>query len=155
MTKNFRQGSGLSINTLRRRIPKKSKTYLVPIDGSTNSFRVLRYAIRRADDFSHRLVGLYVIPKLDNIENSKAKSQLKKQGEKILNKAKNHCSSHDVSFSSKMVSGNPGKEIVRFAHQNNVDEIIIGYGNKKTGSFMGSASNYIVNKTKLPITLIR
>ncbi len=154
MAKNFRQGSGLSMNTLKQRVSKKSKTYLVPIDGSTNSFRVLRYAIRRAEDFSHGLVGLYVIPKIDNIENNKVKSQLKKQGEKILNKAKNHCSSHNVSFSSKIVSGNPGKEIVRFAQQNNIDEIIIGYGNK-AGSFMGSASNYVINKTKLPITLIR
>lgn len=155
MRKNFRQGDGLSINTLKKRVSKKSKTYLVPIDGSTNSFRVLRYAIRRAEDFSHRLVGLYVIPKIDNFENNKVKSKLKKQGEKFLNKAKKHCSGHDVSFSGKIVSGNPGKEIVRFASKNKIDEIIIGHSNKKSDTFLGSASNYVLNKTKLPTTVIK
>ncbi len=155
MVKNFRQGSGLSINTLKKRVQKKSKTYLVPIDGSINSFRVLQYAIRRAEDFSHRIVVLYVIPKIDNVENNKIKTSLRKQGEKFLKKAKKHCASYNISFSSKMVSGNPGKEIVRFANKNKIDEIIIGHGNKKSGAFMGSASNYVVNKTKLPITLIK
>ena len=155
MRKNFRQGNGLSIKTLKKRITKKSKTYLVPLDGSTNSFRVLRYATRRAEDFSHRLVGLYVIPKIDNVENNKVKANLKKQAERFLNKAKKHCASHDVSFSYQIISGIPGKEIVSFARKNKIDEIIIGYGNKKSDLFLGSISNYVLNKTKLPITVIK
>lgn len=155
MNKNFRHGSGISMKTLKKRVPKKSKIILVPIDGSSNSFRVLQYAIRRADDFSHKLIGVYVIPDFNLKEKPEIKQMLKKEGEKYLNKAKKHSSVYNIKFSSKILSGNPGREIVRFAQQNKVDEIIICHSSKKSSSFLGSVANYVINKTKLPITLVK
>ncbi|MDX1596933.1 MAG: universal stress protein, partial [Nitrosopumilaceae archaeon] len=102
MTKNLRHGDGLSLNTLKKRVSKKARTILIPMDGSENSFRVLRYAIRRAEGYSDRLVGTYVIPQIISQNSKEIKKKFKKNGEKILNKAKNQCQAHNIDFSSKI-----------------------------------------------------
>ena len=153
MVKNLRQGDGLSLNILKKRISKKAKTILIPIDGSENSFRVLRYAIRRAEGYSDKLVGIYVIPEMPQDKNIKEK--FKTEGQKILNKAKKQCASYNIEFSSKIIQGNPGGKIVEFANKNKIDEIIIGHSNQKPNSYMGSTVNYVVNKSKLPVTIIK
>lgn len=144
----------------RKKILKKQKKILVPFDGSPTSFRALKHAISQAKYRDNKIIGLFVIslqvysphipiPSIEKI--------LKKDAGKLLHKAQKRCNSNNVEFSPKILFGHPGAKIVNFAKNNLVAEIIIGHNNKgKLESFfLGSTSNYVINKTNIPVTLIK
>lgn len=156
---NPRQGQGVSLKILKSRISKKGKKLLVPLDNSPASIRALKYALNRTGNYMQKITCVYVVP---SMKNSKKESLVInkntiKEGEEFLKKAKKECKDSNVEFSYKILSGDPGKEIVRFAKGHNINEIIIGYSNKNKLSklLLGSTSNYVINKTKLPVTLIK
>lgn len=157
--RNIRQGQGVSLKTLKRRIPKKSKKLLVPLDNSPTSFRALKHALSRTGNYIQKITCIYVVPSMKNAKKESLVNnrEIRKVDEKFLKNAKTQCEENNVEFSHKILYGNPGKEIVGFAKRHNINEIIIGYSNKSKLSklFLGSTSNYVINKTKLPVTLIK
>jgi len=155
-----RQGGGVSRDTIKRRVGKKSKKILVPLDGYSSSFRALEYALDYAECYSHKVIGLYVVPDINELTyapTSKARSLLEKKGANILKKSQQICNPYDVQFSFKVASGNVGKEILKFSKKNKIDEIVIGRSNKRKIErfFLGSVSNYIINFSNLPVTLVK
>ncbi len=129
------------------------KKILVPMDGSKNSKRGLNLALKIAKADS-KIIGLYVV-KSGLVSQ---KPQLKKQGQKILEDAAIQSKNAGINFSRKIrVGGSPGKEIVRFGQQNNVDLIIMGSRgpDSEFEIFLGSVSNYVVHKSKIPVTIVK
>lgn len=139
---------------------KKGKKILVPIDGSQISFRALKYSIEHALSNNHKIIGLFVISLAvysPHMPIPKIKKILKKDAEKLMKKAQKQCLSKNVKFFPKILSGSPGKKIVDYAKKTHVDEIVLGYSNKGKLEklFLGSTSNYVINKTNKPVTLIK
>ena len=160
MNKTIRHGEGVPIKTLKRRTDKRSKKILVPLDGSNASFRALKFAMKRAQEYSHEIIGLYVIPSTNfrfvpSI--SDLTNEISQRDIKFLRKADQLCNKRGIEFSSKTIRGEIGKQIVNFAKTNKADEIVMGHSNMgRLGRFfLGSVSNYVINKTKLPVTLVK
>lgn len=60
-------------------------------------------------------------------------------------------------LTSLIIEGDPAKEILKYAEQNNIDHIVIGprgLGNIQ-GVFLGSVSSKIIHSTKCPVTLVK
>ncbi len=141
----------------------KIKNILVPLDGSKNSIRGLDEAISLAQQFHATITAIYakhyptafVIHPLGFFD-----INFKKEGKKILNPAKTRAAKHGILVISKIIgSSDPGYDIVRHANnkENKIDMIIIGSRGRSTAKeiFLGSVSNYVVHKSKVPVLVVK
>ena len=140
----------------------KSNKILVAIDGSKNSDRGLVKAIDIAQSRGSTIIGLNVI----NVPTSyflhkseiKIRAESLKNSEKILDGAKKKCIKANVDFESKVIpGGEPGYDIVKYAKKNNVNLIVIGARglNPLKEIFLGSTSNYVLHKSKIPVMIVK
>ena len=141
---------------------KEMKKILVALDGSKNSVRGLAKAIEMAKINNSKIIGINVVelpmsyflgrPKM------KIKTDMAKESKKILESAKKKCERSRIDFELKIIpGGDPGYDIVKFAKKTNVDVIVIGARglNPIKEMFLGSVSNYILHKSKIPVLVIK
>jgi nucleotide-binding universal stress UspA family protein len=154
-----------------KRIPRKLiKKILVPIDGSSNSFRALKEAINLAKFTNSQIIGIYVIPKdisalplidllqpLSTLRPIGFQKKILKHGTKIITYAKEICEKNKTKFSGQIIKGNPGYDIVKFSNKNKIGFIIIGSRGKgpTTEIFLGSVSNYVIHKARCPVIIVK
>ena len=138
----------------------KIKKILVPLDGSKNSLRGLDEAIYLARQCQAVITGLYVIPifprnLLDAI--MPFQIHLTKEARKFMDNAKVRCGQKGIAFKSKIIFGSPTIEINEFSQKGKFDIIVIGSrgqsGLKEV--FLGSTSNYVLHKSKIPVLIVK
>lgn len=141
-------------------IKNKIKRILVPIDGSANSLRGLDEAIFFARQCQATITGLNVInvPPSMVLNRRKLEAGSIKAMELLMDAAKTKSARHGVDFHSKIIKGaDPGYDIVRFSKNHKIDLIVIGArglsGIKET--FLGSVSNYVLHKSKIPVLVVK
>jgi len=127
---------------------------LVGYDGSRVSENVLDFAHKHAKAFKADICIMTSMkqgPELKKKDIDKAESRLEKI--KTLFKADDiPCESHaSVSFQS------PGENLVEFAKNNDIDEIIIGVRKKsKVGKLMfGSTAQYVILEAPCPVVAVK
>ena len=138
----------------------KLKKILVPLDGSPNSIRGLDKAIEIAKGSDAEITGIYVfhLPLGAGIKyTQKMKDQAQKKAVKAVGPALNKAKKAGITFKYKTGGGHTGSEIVKFAQRGNFDMIALGArgigGVKET--FLGSTSNYVMHKTKIPVLIVK
>ncbi|HUT05497.1 MAG TPA: universal stress protein [Nitrosopumilaceae archaeon] len=159
--------------TKNLRMPKsKIRKILIPIDGSKPSFRALSMGINLAKFTRSAIIILHVLPTgvsslsviellkpLSSIQSIGFEEKLKKRGQKIIDTARLRCKQNDLKFTSKLLKGNPGYDIIKFAHnkKNSVDLIIMGSSGEGHAEeiLLGSVSYHVVHKSKIPVLMIK
>lgn len=137
----------------------KVKKILVPIDGSKNSIRGLDSAIYLARQCNATITGVYVhhMPAAYSIHPLGFLGIKTTKMKKTLESAKTRAAKQGIVFKSKIITGVPGYDIVNFAQKKKFDLIVIGA--RGLGSvkevFLGSVSNYVVHKSKIPVVIIK
>lgn len=141
-------------------IKNKIKKILVPLDGSANSLRGFDEAIYFARQCQATITGLNVITVPPGIVLNRKKLEYGsiKTVEMLMESAKTKAARHGVEFHYKIIKGaDPGYDIVRYSKNHRIDLIIIGArglsGIKET--FLGSVSNYVLHKAKIPVLIIK
>ncbi len=127
---------------------------LVPLDGSKNSQRGLRLALKIAQTGKSKITGLHVVKSGEYAPTAK----LKKKGQKILESAEKQAKRQDVKFSKKIRIGpNVAKEIFKFSNQYGFDLIVIGSRgpDSEMEIFPGSVANFIFHKSRIPVTIVK
>ena len=138
----------------------KFKKILVPLDGSSNSMRGLDRAIEIAKGSDAEITGFYVshLPVAAGIKyTAKMKEDAQKKAVKAIGPAMNKTQKAGATFKYKTGGGNTGSEIVKFAKNGKFDMIVIGargLGGAKE-AFLGSTSNYVMHKTKVPVLVVK
>ena len=133
---------------------------LVPIDGSKKSFEALDRALTLAGFTHGEVTCLNVIPNVIKEGGPRTKAieeQIVSEGNILLKKASNHAGNKNIKFKTKIIRGSPSNEIVKLSQSGKFDDIVMsttGAGSA-TGEMLGSVSNYVVHKSKIPIYLIR
>ena len=132
---------------------------LVPVDGSKKSFQALDTALTLAGFTHGQVTCIHVIPHvLDGGSRTKAfDKQLKEDGEIVLKKAFKRAGNKDVKFSTKLLRGSPGHVTLHTSKSGKFDHIVMsstGTGSA-SGDMIGSVSNYILQKSKIPVYLIK
>ena len=135
------------------------KKILVPLDASENSLRSLDYAVDLAQKYNAEITGLNVIPNMPEMfrDAPPYSEKAQKDAGNMMTEAKKRTSEKNVKFQDKIVRGSAGKELVKFAEENNFDLIIIGsrgIGSVKE-AFLGSVSNYISHKSNVPALIVK
>lgn len=141
-------------------IKNKIKKILVPLDGSKNSLRGFDEAIYFARQCQAIIIGLHVIkvPPGIVLNRKRLESGSIKSVEMLMNAAKTKAARHGVQFDYKIIKGaDPGYDIVQFSKHHRNDLIVIGargLGGIKE-AFLGSVSNYVLHKSKIPVLIVK
>ncbi len=140
----------------------KTKKILVPYDGSKNSIRGLDMAIHIARQ-SHGTItaltvksvpGIYAIHPLGFLDFNST-TEIKK----LHYVAKVRAAKKGIKLTSKILSGDPGYDVARFANnkKNGIDLVVIGARGRSSAKeiFLGSTSNYVLHKSKKPVLIVK
>ena len=136
------------------------KRILIPVDGSKNSFRGLDTAIYLARQCHATLTGLYVMPiypKSLLLKPIPYEAELGKKAQEFLTKAKTRSAQNGIVFNEKIIKGDDGEVILGFAKEKKFDLIVMGargLGSVKA-FFLGSTSNYVLHKSKIPVMICK
>ncbi len=135
------------------------KKILMALDGSKNSTRALSNAIQLAKQIDASITGIFVIQAfptemgLMRTMVGKAKSKHYKH---FIQVAKAMCTKKSVEFHDVVRYGEEGQTIVSFAKKNKYEMIVVG--SRGMGSiketFLGSTSNYVVHKSRIPVLVV-
>jgi nucleotide-binding universal stress UspA family protein len=141
-------------------IKAKYQRILVGLDGSKNSVRGLNEAIYLARQCHAIITGIYVIPRAPHpaFRSPRYPEKPRLQGAQcIMDFAKRHCAQNGIMFEQKIVFGDAGFMIVKFANDKNFDVIVIGARGLSAlkEAFFGSVSNYVLHKSKLPVLVVK
>ncbi len=132
---------------------------LVPVDGSKKSFEALDRALTLAGFTHGQVIAIHVIPHIP-AGGSRTKDfnkHVHQDAEIILKKAEKRAGNKDVKFKTKILRGSPGYETVALAKKGHFDHIVMsttGSGSAM-GDMLGSVSNFVLHKSKIPVYLIK
>ena len=138
----------------------KIKKILVPLDGSSNSFRGLDVAIQMARESHSTITGLYVLGMAKPQTNepiTPLEKMLLEYAQKIMKKAKLKAAQKGILFFDRTSYGDDGKRIVDIAQRKDFDLIVIGSRGMGAAKeiFLGSTSNYVLHKSKKPVLIVK
>ncbi len=138
----------------------KLKKILVGLDGSKNSFRALQTALQLAKPIDASIIIISIIqtfPTEMGMRKTIIGKIQSKHLKQITKTAKAMCTKKDVKFVHKLEFGEEGRKIVSFAKKNNFDLIVLGSRGrgKMKEIFLGSTSNYVVHKSKIPVLIVK
>ncbi len=135
------------------------KKILVALDGSENSKRGLDAAIYHAQKSQAEITAINITPNMPEMfrDAPPYSEKAQKDAEIMMAEAKKRTSENDVKFQEKIIRGSAGKDIVKFAEDNNFDLITIGSRGISSvkEAFLGSVSHNVAHKTKVPVLIIK
>lgn len=143
-------------------ISNNIKKILVPLDGSKNSIRGLDMAIGLARKLDAIVIGLCVIyaPPRSEFRGKGAveKGSLEKV-KNFLNEAKTRAAQNGIVFDDKILYGDVGYHIIKFAHnkKNGINLIVMGSRGRGAARemFFGSVSNHVLHASNLPVLMVK
>jgi nucleotide-binding universal stress UspA family protein len=142
-------------------IEKKISKILVPLDGSKNSIRGLEMAITLARNCKATITGIYSIyapPHSEFRGVGSVEKSLNVQVKKFMEEAKVLAAKNGIVFNEKIIRGEIGYNIIKFAHgKSNFDMIVIGSRGRSSTKemFFGSISNYVIHTSKIPVVIVK
>lgn len=134
---------------------------LVPVDGSENSLKALRYACWLNQKFEAEISVLYVVNVPYTGESAFLHiDYLLEEGGKVLAKAREAVKQEKCAvarFDLRQAIGNPGHEIVKFGKEGDFSLIVVGATGHTALShlLMGSVSDMIAHHAACPVLIIR
>ena len=142
-------------------IEKEISKILVPLDGSKNSVRGMEMAITLAKQCGATITGVYSIyapphsefrgvGSVEKVFNSKIKE--------FMGDAKTLVEKNGIKFKERLMRGDIGYNIVKFAHgKEKFDMIVMGSRGRSSTKevFFGSVSNYVIHTSKIPVLIVK
>ena len=143
-------------------ISSKINKILVPLDGSKNSLRGLDMAISLARKLDAIVIGICVIyaaPRSEFRGTGAVEKGSMQKVKKFMNDAKTKAAQNGIVFDEKILYGDVGYHLVKFAHnkKNGIDLVVIGARGRSSAKelFLGSVSNYVLHKSKKPVLVVK
>ena len=137
----------------------KIQKILVALDGSKHSKKGLDMAIVLARQYNTKVTGIHVINNISKefLEKKGLEPQLLAYAETIMEEARIRSAKNGIDFEENIFFGNAGPRIVKFAEERNYNIIIIGARgmSKIKEIFLGSVSNHVSNKSKIPVLIVK
>ena len=137
------------------------KKILVTLDGSKHAEKGLDIAISLVKESKRSIVGLFVKPhSVDSLRYGDTFSGHQNEiVEKIFQNLREKCEKNNVMFSTEVRTGDVKKIIEKIANDTymNIDMIIIGSRGRGSvkGTILGSVSKYVLDKSKIPVLIVR
>ncbi len=137
---------------------------LVPLDGSENSMRALKYGLFLCSKLKSKLTILYVIeiPPFVYIQSQKIVNsiilELEKEAKDILKKSANQAKGFDIELETVSLKGDDVCSIIiGYSEKNGFDLIVIGSRGKGLfkEALLGSISHKVLHHSKVPVLVVK
>jgi nucleotide-binding universal stress UspA family protein len=138
-----------------------TKNILVPIDGSANSLRALKFAAERFRELRHvQLLLLNVQPRMPpsrHVRPAMIKEHQQRMSEEALEPARALAGRLGVMFDCYARVGNAAEVIASFATRTRCAEIIMGTRGlgRVRGLMLGSVTTKVIHLASVPVTLVK
>lgn len=137
---------------------------LVPFDGSPLAERALEYALEAFPEGS--ITALYVINPIDSIVDVEAGGlpiadewyeNAQERADTIHATANELAATHDTELESITEVGRPTREILQYADEHDVDQIVMGSHGRQgiERVFLGSVAETVMRRARIPVTIVR
>lgn len=142
----------------------KVKRILVPLDGSETSLHSLKYAIDLAKQCDASLIGLHVITDMSLFTAAHAivvnKDKWPSHVKDFMKESQNLAEKKNTDYEQIVIGGkSSGYDILAFAESksNAIDLIVMGRRGRSFPKevFFGSTTNFIIQKSKVPVLVTR
>lgn len=139
------------------------KKILVPTDGFEQSQRAFLMALHMSRQLNAEIILLNVVATPEalgyslSLDSATVQDKHNISRDVVLSATMAGTDLEGVRLQAKQISGDPDKEILKQSIEENVDLIIMGvhgYG-PITGSLMGSVSQKVLAKAKMPVLFIK
>lgn len=140
-----------------------AKEILVPVDGSKNSLRAVRYAIGLAAPLEARIRLFYVFPVssveiigMAGMSRDDIEQAAQAAAQRVFDKLHAEIGETDVELDDETSIGDPAEEIIRCTEDDNQLLVILGRrGLSRIQSLLlGSVSEKVVRHAQSPVTII-
>ena len=136
----------------------KFQSILVAMDGSRGSKRALDAAITLAKETNGSITAVYVLPfpAFQIYEPDKIiKEKFFLEAKKFLDCAKTDAQMNGIKLQYEILQGHVGDAITDFAtsKEHKMDIVVIGHRgmSKMKEALLGSVTNYVIHKSKIPV----
>jgi nucleotide-binding universal stress UspA family protein len=137
---------------------------LVPFDGSPLAERALEHAARNLADAA--IVAVYVVNPLDSILSVEAGGlpvaadwyeDERERAAAALDEATALAADRGVEIETAVVTGQPTREILAYADEHDVDQIVLGSHGRDgvRRAILGSVAETVVRRAGVPVTVVR
>lgn len=133
---------------------------LVPIDGSEYSDRAVEHAVSLAEVYGAKLHFLYVASTNQLAINASLSDAIlaavKKAGQVILDRAADLVP-EGIEYNAVQETGMPAVSILDYIRDNSIDMVVMGSRGLSVvqGIFLGSISQYVMERAKCPIVIVK
>ena len=137
------------------------KKILVAVDGSKHSEKGLDIAISLVKESKKSILGLFVKP--HSVNSLRYGDVFSEHHDEIAKKSfqslREKCEKNNVEFKTEIRTGDVKTTIEKMANddQMNVDMVIIGSRGRGSvkGTLLGSVSKYVLDKSKVPVLIVK
>ena len=137
------------------------KKILVAFDGSKHSEKGLNIAISLVKESKRSIVGLFVKP--HSVESLRYGDVFSEHQDEIMRKTfqtlRERCEKNGVKFSTETRTGDVKTTIEKITNDDhmNIDMVIIGSRGRGSvkGALLGSVSKYVLDKSKVPVLIVK
>lgn len=147
-----------------------SRHLLVPVDGSPLSKQALEFALEEYDAAS--IVALHVLDPTDPGYSSATEIDVRneprhgsdewyeradEEEKRIFEDARELAADTDADLETERAVGDPAREIVDYAEDHEIDQIVMG-SHGRTGAtrlLLGSVAELVVRRSPVPVTVVR
>lgn len=135
---------------------------LVPMDSSPMAKRALEHALSTRPDA--RVTVLYAIDYIEEsysaralIGTEKLRERAQQRAEQLFEEATEIADEFDESIETETVVGDPAREIVAYAEDHDIDQIVIGSHGRSPMSriLLGSVAEDVTRRAPVPVTVVR
>ena len=137
------------------------KKILVTVDGSEHSEKGVNIAISLVKESDRSILGLFVKP--DSTNSLRYGDVFSEYHEDIAKKSfqslREKCEKNNVTFSTEISTGDVKttiEKIVNDTHMN-IDMVVMGSRGRGSvkGALLGSVSKYVLDKSKIPVLIVK
>lgn len=132
--------------------------FLVAIDGSRISEKALKHCVFLAKRLNAKLVIVHVVsvPPSAQAYRVRMMDVVRALGAKILKNAERQIKRSGVKATAKLVEGDPAGEILKLAHREKCDLIVVGSRglSRFKKLLIGSVSDRVAQHAKCPVLIV-
>ncbi|APW98493.1 universal stress protein UspA [Halobiforma lacisalsi AJ5] len=135
-----------------------SKQVLVPVDGSEQSERALEHSLESFPDASISLLTVFsrgppeVHLETAGLDYDELRARRREMLAELVAEYE-----HGGSIETAVVVGRPAREIIRYADDHDVDQIVMGSHGRDGASrvLLGSVAETVARRAPVPVTIVR
>lgn len=142
----------------------KLKKILYPTDFSESSLEALKYGVSFAKEFGAKLILMHVVSENTEGLNLPRVSSLESVEQELVQEAERNLKvlipieqRKNLDWEMAILRGHPANEIMLYAHQNDIDLIIIGTHGRSGFEHIifGSTAEKVVRKAPCPVLTVK